>query len=105
MFIQTESTPNPATLKFLPGQDVLGRGTADLATREEQITVANRVYADRGLQPWGCAHAACSWRCCCQASSDSLAMAGSAVASSSELATASASGRCDRERDERPYSG
>ena len=29
MFIQTESTPNPATLKFLPGQEVLGRGTAD----------------------------------------------------------------------------
>ncbi|MCH2547011.1 MAG: NifU family protein [Alphaproteobacteria bacterium] len=29
MFIQTETTPNPATLKFLPGQDVLGaRGTA-----------------------------------------------------------------------------
>ncbi|GAA1235007.1 hypothetical protein GCM10009633_05140 [Janibacter melonis] len=31
---------------------------ADLASREQQITVANRVYADRGLQPWGCAHAA-----------------------------------------------
>ena len=31
---------------------------ADLATREEQITVANRVYASRGLSPWGCAHAA-----------------------------------------------
>ncbi|WP_346007638.1 ubiquitin-like domain-containing protein [Janibacter terrae] len=30
----------------------------DLASREQQITVANRVYADRGLQPWGCAHAA-----------------------------------------------
>ncbi|KRE58834.1 transglycosylase [Phycicoccus sp. Soil748] len=30
----------------------------DLASREEQITVANRVYADRGLSPWGCAHAA-----------------------------------------------
>ncbi|WP_040885121.1 resuscitation-promoting factor [Janibacter sp. HTCC2649] len=30
----------------------------DLASRAEQITVANRVYADRGLQPWGCAHAA-----------------------------------------------
>ena len=29
MFIQTESTPNPATLKFLPGTPVLGRGTAD----------------------------------------------------------------------------
>ena len=26
MFIQTESTPNPATLKFLPGQDVMGEG-------------------------------------------------------------------------------
>ncbi|MGO1167585.1 MAG: ubiquitin-like domain-containing protein [Janibacter sp.] len=31
---------------------------ADQATREEQITVANRVRADRGLSPWGCAHAA-----------------------------------------------
>lgn len=31
---------------------------ADLASRAEQITVANRVYADRGLSPWGCAHAA-----------------------------------------------
>ena len=26
MFIQTESTPNPRTLKFLPGRDVLGLG-------------------------------------------------------------------------------
>lgn len=31
---------------------------ADQASRAEQITVANRVKADRGLQPWGCAHAA-----------------------------------------------
>lgn len=29
MFIQTESTPNPATLKFLPGVVVMGEGTAD----------------------------------------------------------------------------
>ena len=29
MFIQTEATPNPATLKFLPGQTVLGEGTRD----------------------------------------------------------------------------
>lgn len=29
MFIQTEQTPNPATLKFLPGQVVLESGTAD----------------------------------------------------------------------------
>lgn len=29
MFIQTEGTPNPATLKFLPGRVVLEEGTAD----------------------------------------------------------------------------
>jgi Fe-S cluster biogenesis protein NfuA len=34
MFIQTESTPNPASLKFLPGREVLGAGTADFPTRE-----------------------------------------------------------------------
>ncbi len=34
MFIQTESTPNPATLKFLPGQAVLSTGTADYPTPE-----------------------------------------------------------------------
>ena len=39
MFIQTESTPNPATLKFLPGRTVMGEGavadfpSADTATR------------------------------------------------------------------------
>jgi uncharacterized protein YabE (DUF348 family) len=31
---------------------------ADLASRAEQITVANRLYAKRGLQPWGCRWAA-----------------------------------------------
>ena len=34
MFIQTESTPNPRTLKFLPGRDVLGRGSRDYANAE-----------------------------------------------------------------------
>lgn len=34
MFIETEGTPNPATLKFLPGRDVMGSGTADFATAE-----------------------------------------------------------------------
>ena len=34
MFIQTESTPNPATLKFLPGRDVMGQGAvADFPDR------------------------------------------------------------------------
>ena len=32
MFIETEGTPNPATLKFLPGREVLGDATADFAT-------------------------------------------------------------------------
>ncbi len=32
MFIETESTPNPATLKFLPGVPVMGAGTADFAS-------------------------------------------------------------------------
>jgi hypothetical protein len=32
MFIQTESTPNPRTLKFLPGRDVLGQGSREYAT-------------------------------------------------------------------------
>lgn len=31
---------------------------ADLASREQQIAVANKVYADRGLQPWQCGWAA-----------------------------------------------
>ena len=31
MFIETEGTPNPATLKFLPGRGVMGDGTADFA--------------------------------------------------------------------------
>jgi Fe-S cluster biogenesis protein NfuA len=35
MFIETETTPNPATLKFLPGQQVMPAGTRDFATPEE----------------------------------------------------------------------
>ena len=31
---------------------------ADLATREQQITIANHVYASRGLSPWQCGWAA-----------------------------------------------
>lgn len=37
MFIQTESTPNPATLKFLPGQSVLGQGTADFPNPDAAV--------------------------------------------------------------------
>lgn len=34
MFIQTETTPNPATLKFLPGRVVMEEGTADFRDAE-----------------------------------------------------------------------
>ncbi|NBU28537.1 MAG: NifU family protein, partial [Caulobacteraceae bacterium] len=35
MFIQTEATPNPEVLKFLPGREVLGLGSRELSTRED----------------------------------------------------------------------
>ncbi|MGV3479146.1 MAG: NifU family protein [Sphingobium sp.] len=35
MLIETETTPNPATLKFLPGRAVMGTGTRDFASPEE----------------------------------------------------------------------
>ena len=38
------------------GDDFASR--PDLASRAEQITVANRYYEKAGLSPWGCAHAA-----------------------------------------------
>ena len=51
MFIQTESTPNPATLKFLPGQTVLGAGTADFPSAEgtEASPLAKRLFAVTGV--------------------------------------------------------
>ena len=47
MFIQTESTPNPATLKFLPGQTVLELGTADFPSLEAGMNspLARRIFA------------------------------------------------------------
>ncbi len=35
LFIQTEETPNPATLKFLPGRVLMSEGTADFKSKEE----------------------------------------------------------------------
>ncbi|MGR3714932.1 MAG: NifU family protein [Shimia sp.] len=51
MFIQTESTPNPATLKFLPGQTVLEAGTADFPTAEgaSASPLATRIFAVNGV--------------------------------------------------------
>ena len=51
MFIQTETTPNPATLKFLPGQTVLEAGTADFPTAEAaaKSPLARRLFAVAGV--------------------------------------------------------
>ncbi len=40
MFIQTETTPNPATLKFLPGRSVLKGGTRDFRDAEEAASAS-----------------------------------------------------------------
>jgi Fe-S cluster biogenesis protein NfuA len=46
MFIQTEATPNPATLKFLPGRAVLENGTLDMRDRDAavQSPLAQRLF-------------------------------------------------------------
>jgi Fe-S cluster biogenesis protein NfuA len=52
MFIQTEATPNPATLKFLPGRAVLETGTLDLRDRDEaaaQSPLAERLFRVDGV--------------------------------------------------------
>ena len=51
MFIQTEATPNPATLKFLPGREVLGNATRDFRDREAaaQSPLAARLFAISGI--------------------------------------------------------
>lgn len=51
MFIQTEATPNPATLKFLPGRTVLPEGTLHMPTAEaaRQSPLAERLFAIDGV--------------------------------------------------------
>ncbi|WP_062208645.1 NifU family protein [Aureimonas sp. AU12] len=52
MFIQTESTPNPQTLKFLPGRVVLENGTAEFLDRtdaEARSKLAARLMAIEGV--------------------------------------------------------
>jgi Fe-S cluster biogenesis protein NfuA len=47
MLIQTETTPNPATLKFLPGESVMGSGTRDFPTPEdaEASPLADAIFS------------------------------------------------------------
>jgi Fe-S cluster biogenesis protein NfuA len=51
MFIQTEATPNPATLKFLPGRTVLETGTLDLRdpADAEKSPLAERLFGIGGV--------------------------------------------------------
>ncbi|MEO0496634.1 MAG: NifU family protein [Pseudomonadota bacterium] len=52
MFIQTEATPNPATLKFIPGQVVVPQGTVDFREAGEaagKSPLAERLFAVDGV--------------------------------------------------------
>src|ERR1700710_1466509 len=51
MFIETEGTPNPATLKFLPGRDVMGFSTADFASPSlaSRSPLASALFALPGI--------------------------------------------------------
>lgn len=52
MFIQTEATPNPATLKFLPGKEVLIEGTADFRDAESASAdspLAGKLFSIPGV--------------------------------------------------------
>jgi Fe-S cluster biogenesis protein NfuA len=51
MFIQTEDTPNPATLKFVPGRLVMTSGTADFPNQEaaRQAPLAENLFKIQGV--------------------------------------------------------
>jgi Fe-S cluster biogenesis protein NfuA len=51
MFIQTETTPNPATLKFLPGREVMAHGTANFAdpAAAHRSPLAQRLFGIEGV--------------------------------------------------------
>ena len=51
MFIETEPTPNPATLKFLPGREVMAEGTLDIRDPEAaaRSPLANAIFSIDGV--------------------------------------------------------
>jgi Fe-S cluster biogenesis protein NfuA len=51
MFIQTEATPNPATLKFIPGRAVLDNGTMEFNSRDAAVRspLAERLFDVAGV--------------------------------------------------------
>jgi Fe-S cluster biogenesis protein NfuA len=52
LFIQTEQTPNPSTLKFLPGRVVMEKGTMDFPGPENATNspLAKRLFAIEGVE-------------------------------------------------------
>lgn len=52
MFIQTEATPNPSTLKFIPGKPVLADGTADFRRKSDAgpSPLATRLFEIDGVE-------------------------------------------------------
>jgi Fe-S cluster biogenesis protein NfuA len=51
MFIQTEATPNPNVLKFLPGRDVLGEGTREFTLEQASASpLAEALFDLNGVQ-------------------------------------------------------
>ncbi len=51
MFIQTEETPNPATLKFIPGREVMASGTANFtaAAEAKRSPLGERLFDVEGV--------------------------------------------------------
>ncbi len=51
MFIQTEDTPNPETLKFIPGNIILNTGTADFSSKDvaSESPLASRLFEIDGV--------------------------------------------------------
>lgn len=52
MFIQTQDTPNPATIKFLPGQTVIKEGTVDIPSKadaQKNSPLAERLFSMAGV--------------------------------------------------------
>src|SRR6201992_1760846 len=51
MFIQTEATPNPASLKFIPGRTVLDSGTMEFSSREAagRSPLAEKLFGVPGV--------------------------------------------------------
>src|SRR6266567_1050642 len=51
MFIQTEPTPNPAALKFLPGRTILAHGTLDIRAKDADTVATIKELLETRVRP------------------------------------------------------